>query len=257
MKSQFDRGDHSLLQHKRIYFGHQSVGENIVQGLRHLGRTDPGQWLNIVETSDPVGLAAPVFAHSRIGRNHEPRNKIDAFSENLAAGIGNRADIALLKFCYVDVTEGVDVPGLFRYYREVMAQLAAAYPHTRLVHVTVPLTVMPGLLRRIVGGLRRRRNRAAYDNLARAEYNRLLVGTYSGSEPVFDLATAESTAPSGRTLRYTVDGRPVATLVPSYSSDGRHLSGTGQHAVAAALLRCLSAVAADPTPAVTAESPHD
>lgn len=231
----------SLLQHKRIYFGHQSVGANIIEGIRGLYHSNQ-LGLNIVESSQPQAYTAPVFGHSRIGRNQEPRSKIDAFAEILNAGLGKKVDMALLKFCYVDVTDGSDVAGLFDYYHNVMTQLTSAYPHTRFIHVTIPITVMPSLLRRIIGGLRRRRNRGAYDNLARADYNRRLIQTYAGRQPIFDLATAESTTDSGQTLRHSLHGREFYTLVPAYSSDGRHLSEIGRRVVAYEFLKCLATV---------------
>lgn len=230
----------ALLQHKRIYFGHQSVGANILDGVRALCRAFPAHGLNIVETARPDDFSVPVFGHSKIGRNQDPRSKIDAFAEIMGSGLGDKTDIAFFKFCYVDVTDGSDVAGLFNYYRTVMAQLSAAFPRTRLLHLTVPVTVMPDLLRRVIGRLRQRRNRVAHDNLARAEYNRLLTQAFAGKEPVFDLAGTESTTGSGYTLRHTLQGREFHTLVPAYSSDGRHLSETGQRVVAAALLDVLA-----------------
>jgi hypothetical protein len=242
MTSGIDTTSFALLQHKRIYFGHQSVGANIMDGVRDLGDHDMLR-LNIVESGQPDAIATPAFAHSAVGRNQNPRSKIEAFAEILASGLGNKADMAFFKFCYVDVTDGSDVQGLFGYYRQVMAELAVAYPKTRLLHVTVPVTVMPDLARRILGRLRGKRNRAAHDNLARADYNRLLREHYSNKEPIFDLAKSESTTPTGRHLQYTLEGRTLQTLVPTYSSDGRHLSETGRRIVAAELLRCLAGIA--------------
>lgn len=235
----------SLLQHKRIYFGHQSVGANIIDGVRDLCRADPSLKLNLVESTQAEAYAAPVLGHSRIGRNHEPRSKIDAFSDIMGAGLGNKVDVALFKFCYVDVTESSDVSGLFEYYQRVMAQLAAAYPRTQLVHVSLPLTVMPNLVRRMLGTLRRRRNRIAYDNLARAQYNQLLAQTYADKAALFDFAKIESTTALGRRLRYQLHGREFHTLVPGYSSDGRHLSKTGRRVVATAFLKFLATTGVD------------
>lgn len=252
-----DTAAFSVLQHKRIYFGHQSVGANIIDGVRDLCRADPARRLNIIESCRPEAFDAPVLGHSLVGRNHEPRSKIDAFAGILDGGLGDKVDIALLKFCYVDVTDGSDAAGLFDYYRRVMSQLATAYRRVRLVHVSVPVTVMPGYLRRIVGSLRGRRNRAAYDNLARAEYNRLLTQAYAGLEPVFDLAAVESTAPSGRALRHALRGSEFHTLVPAYSSDGRHLSETGRRVVASGLLGFLATTASGlATPVAHADTAH-
>lgn len=241
MNSAIDPTTLLSLQHKRIYFGHQSVGANIIDGVRDLCRADTGLKLNLTESTQTEAYASPVLGHSRIGRNHEPRSKIDAFSDILGAGLGNKVDVALLKFCYVDVTQGSDVAGLFEYYQRVMTQLAAAYPRTLLVHITLPLTVMPSLWRRIVGTVRQRPNRIAHDNLARAHYNQLLMQAYAGKAPVFDLAAIESTLPSGRVLRYKLDGQEFRTLVPGYSSDGRHLSETGRRVVATQFLKFLAA----------------
>jgi hypothetical protein len=246
MTSAIDATTFALLHHKQIYFGHQSVGANILDGVHDLCRADPAHRLNIVESSDPHAYTGPMLGHSRLGRNHEPRTKIEAFAEMLGAGLGNRVHIALFKFCYVDVTEDSDPAALFAHYRTVMAQLAAAYPRTLLVHVTVPLTVMPGALTRLAGGLLRRHNRAAHDNLARAEYNRMLVETYAGQQPVFDLAGIESTAPSGRANRFSLHGREFRALLPAYSSDGRHLSASGRRVVAAAFLRYLALLGETP-----------
>lgn len=242
-----DAASLALLHTKRIYFGHQSVGANIVDGINDLRQSHPTPHLNVIESCDPKVYAAPVLGHSRLGRNHYPRSKIDAFAEVLGAGLGAKVDVALFKFCYVDVNQDSDHAALFEYYRNVMAQLAVAYPHIRLVHVTVPLTTVPGLLARVAGGLLRRHNRAAHDNLARAEYNRLLLQTYSGKEPVFDLANVESTAPSGRVHRHSLGGHEFRALVPSYSSDGRHLSEFGRRVVASAFIQYLARLGEAPT----------
>jgi hypothetical protein len=242
MTSGIDTITFALLQHKRIYFGHQSVGANIMEGVRDLGGHDMPR-LNIIDSGQPDAIVAPAFAHSAIGQNQNPRSKVEAFADILNHGLGNKADIAFMKFCYIDVTEGTDITGLYEYYRRVMTELITAYPKTRFLHVTVPLTVMPTFLRRTFGHLRGKRNRTAYDNLARADYNRLLRAAYAGKEPVFDLATVESTTPSGRTLHYSLDGRTLQTLVPTYSSDGRHLSVAGRQTVATALLKTLATVA--------------
>jgi len=247
MKSGIDTTGLSLLQHKRIYFGHQSVGENILQGVQALLPNGSGLRLRIVECHDPSTFTEPALHHSRVGRNREPRSKVDDFISRLAGGIGERTDLALLKFCYVDVVEHTDVDALFSYYRDAMAHTAARFPQARLIHVTVPVTVMPGRWRRLIGILRRRKNRAACDNLARTEYNRLMIQHYAGREPIFDLATTESTMPHGRLLEHNYQGQRLNSLVPAYSSDGGHLSESGRRFVAARFLDSLASAAANRT----------
>jgi hypothetical protein len=228
------------LRYRRIFFGHQSVGANILDGIGRLDREHPSAGLRIVESTDPADYTRPVFGHARIGVNRQPLGKIDFFADVLRGGLVGKTEIALMKLCYVDVTRDTDIDSLLAHYRQTMASLRAEFPATVLVHVTVPVTVMPPLHHRLLGTLLRRHNRAADDNLARTEYNRRLIGLYAGREPVFDLAGAESVFPSGRQNRFTSDGREFRALVRRYSSDGRHLSEQGRRVVAAALLGFLA-----------------
>lgn len=230
----------TFLHLKRIYFGHQSVGANILAGIAELPASGPTLLLKVVEHSGPASFAEPALVHARIGQNYDPYSKIHAFSQALRGGVGDWADIALFKFCYVDITAVTDIDALFVAYRNAVAELSAAHPHTLIAHVTVPVTTMPRLWRRIVGTLLRRHNRTARDNLARADFNRQLRSHFSGKAPLFDLAAVESQYPSGRTSRFTLDGREYEALVPSYSNDGRHLSERGRRVIAAAFLDFLA-----------------
>src|SRR3989339_816109 len=60
---------------KKIFFGHQSVGGNILEGIHSLlaGTTQPA--LRIVETADPSSFTEPLFAHAKIGTNGDPQSK--------------------------------------------------------------------------------------------------------------------------------------------------------------------------------------
>lgn len=240
MKPAIDAAVIDRLRQHRILFGHQSVGANMVAGIEDLLDGDPERRLKISESDQTEAFREPGMVHLRIGRNHEPESKLAAFAELLRHGIGRDADLALFKFCYVDVTANTDAEQLFDRYRDTMTELAAACPGTRIAHVTIPVTTMPGMLHRMAGTLLRRHNRAAHDNLARAEFNRKLRATYGGIDPIFDLATVEATAPSGRINRFSLRGRNFEALYPPYSSDGRHLSESGRQVVAAAFLKFLA-----------------
>ena len=89
---------------KRFYFGHQSVGYNIVEGISDALKENPKIKLNIVETNNAVDSSVPLFAHSQIGKNEDPKSKCEAFVRLMESGMGDGVDIALLKFCFVDVT---------------------------------------------------------------------------------------------------------------------------------------------------------
>jgi hypothetical protein len=67
------------LSEKKVYFGHQSVGNNIINGIKDLMKENPQVKLNILKTKDPTDFGAPIFAHANIGKNRNPKSKIDAF----------------------------------------------------------------------------------------------------------------------------------------------------------------------------------
>lgn len=54
---------------KKIFFGHQSVGYDIMEGVSALQKEHPSIRLTIVETTDPSRFDGPVFAHAQVGRN--------------------------------------------------------------------------------------------------------------------------------------------------------------------------------------------
>jgi hypothetical protein len=210
-----------VLAAKAIYFGHQSVGSNIMSGVQAQIAANPGTALRVVGSSAASALAAGVFAHSGNGSNGDPGGKNNAFEATIRAGVGGAADIAFFKYCYVDVAKSSNAAALFDDYRSHMTALKAAYPRVRFVHVTVPLTTT-----------------GSADNEVRERFNSLMRQAYSGNEPLFDLAVVESTAPDGSTV--TVGG--VRALAPAYSSDGGHLNATGEEVVAKALLLYLASL---------------
>ena len=67
------------LAQKKIYFGHQSVGFNIIDGIEELIRENPRFQLNIVETNNPSDFNVALFAQSPLGKNRYPDSKIKAF----------------------------------------------------------------------------------------------------------------------------------------------------------------------------------
>jgi lysophospholipase L1-like esterase len=222
----------------RIYFGHMSVGSNILDGLRDLMRADGRARLDIVETSDPAIFKEAVFAHSPIGKNADPLAKIDQFRTILENGVGERADIAFFKLCFVDIEGGTDVPALIGAYDRAIGDLRAAYPKLTIPVVTAPLTAVP---RGLKTSLKTLLGRSAPDkaaNIKREAFNAHLRERYRRC--VFDLAALESTRPSGERVTFETDGRTFYAMEPSYTDDGGHLNAVGRKVVAAELLRFLA-----------------
>jgi len=228
------------LAKKRIYFGHQSVGYNIVNGIRDVMRENPRLRLNIVETTDPADFASPVLAHSRVGKNKDPGSKCDAFAGYLENGIGEKVDVAFMKMCYVDVSSESDVAAMFDRYRRTMGNLKRKFPRTLFVHVTVPLTSTDTSVRQTVKRWIGRRDIREYANVNRSLYNELLRKEYAGRELIFDLAAVESTSPDGIRRTATHMGKTYAVMHSSYTSDGGHLNESGRRRVASELLTFLA-----------------
>lgn len=228
---------------KRIFFAHQSVGYNILDGIRDLAATSPDGGLRIVEGSEASLFDAPVLAHARLGRNGDPGSKVRAWERYLESGIGSRADFALYKFCYLDVVSATDARQVFEMYRTSAERLKGLYPKTTFIHVTVPLTTVQSGVKAALKRLLGRPLDGYAENAKRNEYNELLRSHYEGREPVFDLARIES-ASDGGTTTYELQGRRYSSLTPAYTDDGGHLNAAGRRRAAENLLGMLAQLAA-------------
>lgn len=207
----------------RIYFGHQSVGANILDGLDALARQRPDRYAVAIEgyastwklgrmlEGDPLQrVSTGGIAHFPVGKNGDGEGKVRDFLHR-AGERGQTADVAMMKLCYVDFPSGkttnasADPARLFATYRDAMERLEQDNPKMRMVWWTAPLT-----------------NR---DNQVREQFN-TLVRAYAKDKGkvLFDLADIESHAPNGRPMADQVG--PV--LYSGYTDDGGHLTGRGQ-----------------------------
>ncbi len=220
---------------RRIFFGHQSVGANILDGVNDVA----GGKLRIREGRSGALLASPGFLHARLGKNEAPRTKVQDFEAALDS-LGGSVDIAFFKFCYVDFDAKTDIDALFSEYLATIKRLEAKYPSVTIVHLTVPLTVVPdGASAWLREAVTRQPRWGAKENAARHRFNTLLR-TQLGERRVFDLAALESSRADGTTVTYDYEGQPLPALVAEYSDDGQHLNTVGQRRVAEALLTFLS-----------------
>lgn len=220
---------------RRVFFGHQSVGANILEGVA--GLTSGKLIIREGRTAD--ALASPGLVHTFLGQNEAPRTKIADFESALDA-LGGRVEIAFFKFCYVDFEARTDVEQLFAEYLAAMNRLRAKYPAVTFVHLTVPLTVVPqGAKAWLKKTVTRQAPWGTRENAVRHRFNTLLRTRLEG-HPLFDLAALESTHSDGTAVRYQLDGQQLPSLAPEYSDDGQHLNPVGGRQVAAALLTFLA-----------------
>lgn len=232
------KSDLEVLAKSRIYFGHQSVGMNLLEGLESLSVAQ-GVPLRIVAAPSPD--EAPGIVHSIVGRNREPQTKCDAFTRFLTTEAIGRWDAAVLKFCYADMGEGGvhDPERVLDGYQAAVRAVRAARPDLLIVHATMPLQ-SEGLgkrdaLRKFFGfGTSNDEH-----NIGRNRYNELLRETYKG-EPLIDLAWAESTRADGTRTGFRRDGRFYYQMASEYTYDEGHLTQTGKEWVAREFARSLA-----------------
>lgn len=213
----------------RIYFGHQSVGFNIMKGINQLSR---GEGLGTpayvdLTKGEPVPTDGGRFiAHVKIGTNGKPLTKIAAFDKALRGGLAGQVDVAVFKLCYVDIDARTNVGTIFKKYRTAMAALERDFPQVTFLHATVPLET-----------------RSVAANINRTRLNELIRKEYGPTGRLWDIARVEATDPDGKPVGGTRGGKKYEALFGDYASDGAHLNETGGKLVAESLLTLVAEVA--------------
>ncbi len=231
------------LANQRILFGHQSVGNNIMRGIKDIINDNPQIKLNIIENPQPAQVLTPGFIHFKIGRNTDPQSKMDEFAKIIKQEDDKEPDLAFFKFCYVDFSANTDVNKVFNAYKKTMDTLVSSFPKTTFIHVTVPLNSNPKnsnswrtrakiLLKKILNQPLDK----LIVNKQRNEFNELLRNAYGSKAPIFDLASIEATFPNGKQNVFHNKGKRYLSMVPDYTKDGGHLNEMGRKVVAAKLL---------------------
>ncbi|HSH45215.1 MAG TPA: hypothetical protein VK966_05140 [Longimicrobiales bacterium] len=234
--SEIDAATWKALAQRRIFFGHQSVGRDMMNGMRRVLERHPHIGMAVVGADDPAEVQGPAFIESRIGKNREPGTKKDAFTAVLDGGFGDeRGAVAMYKYCYVDMQPHTDPHQLFEDYVGQIETLRERFPGLTIVHFTVPLKTAPTGLKETVKTYLGRSTETAL-NIKRNRYNQLMRERFAGVDPLFDLALLESTRPDGSRAYSTYRGQKVYMLAPEWTSDGGHLNEEAQVMAAERLL---------------------
>ena len=181
-----------------------------------------------------------------MGHNVDTTSKINAFRDIMDNGVGNKADIAFFKFCYVDIMRDSEPKQIFNQYTGAMNELSRRYSQTTFLHVTVPVCsvsrsakkVVKSLIKRLIG-----RPGVFEDNVKRWEYNALLNDAYVKEQKLFDMALAETVSLNGFRVYMKKGGQKVFFMLPQYTTDGGHLNEEGRRIVAEQLLIVLAELA--------------
>src|SRR3954470_5868978 len=160
----------------RIVFAHQSVGNNILDGVRAIAGHE-----NVplrIEQARSESSAAPGIVHFMVGENGKPESKIDDFRKTLGAKPFGHVDVALMKFCFVDFDTDTDPKKLATDFENLIDSLQQEQPATRFLAATVPLeTLQTGFkawlkraLGREPGGYESNARRYAFNEEIRKHY---------------------------------------------------------------------------------------
>lgn len=230
----------ATLATSRVYFGHQSVGSNVLDGIRDLAGSEEASPLQIVRSREIASVEGPALVEFTIGENGDPSSKSRDFSSVIGQSRDNTPAIAMFKYCYLDITPQTDVASLFAAHRDTVRTLQARHPELTFVHVTSPLTTVEStpkrLVKRVLG-----KPSSRDVNRKRNEFNAMVRDEFRG-EPIYDLAKVESTRPDGSREFFVTGGDTVYTLAPELTDDGGHLNETGRRVAALELISVLSDV---------------
>jgi len=222
----------------RVFFAHQSVGTNILDGLADVQGGSDRAALDIVGLDQGMPDGRPFICHARLGRNGDPRSKTDAFVAALADGVGASIDVAFQKYCYADIDAATDVDALFDYYRRAMEAIRRRLPHLTLLDATVPLRQVEEGPKAVVKKWLGRAPDHYADNVVRERFNDRIRHEYRG-RGLFDLAQIEASAPGEVPHTQRFGSTRVLSLRPEYTDDGGHLNQRGGRHVARALVDLL------------------
>jgi hypothetical protein len=188
--------DLTKVSRTKVFFGHQSVGMNVLDGVPGVYAAHGMAAPTIEQGGTWPGTDAGFVGHAFIGENEKPVLKIQDFDAKMRSGIGQQADVALMKLCYIDIMSNTDVNALFATSRDTVAALERDFPKVTFVHVTVPLMTKQGQLSKLKSQLTGSSRYGPAENVTRERLNALIRREYAGGH-LFDLAAIESTAPDG------------------------------------------------------------
>lgn len=232
-------GTWAALRTKRIYFGHQSVGGNVIDGVREILRRKPAIGLRVADAREGDAFASPGLIHGPVGANENVPLKLKEFADAVAAH-GASLDMAMMKFCYADLR--ADAPtgalALLASYARTVGEIEKANPKLRMVHCTIPLTALQVGPKARIKALLGRDNGG--DNIPRQEYNVGLLKAF-GESAVFDIALSESRGLGDSPASLLRDGVAYPCLHRAFTEDGGHLNAGGRVAVARDFLLFLAA----------------
>ncbi|MGA9264936.1 MAG: SGNH/GDSL hydrolase family protein [Rhodomicrobium sp.] len=224
------KADVEAAARQRVLFAHQSVGANILDGVRKLADENNVK-LTITESRSDQGKTPAIFQFM-VGRNGDPLGKIKDFVSTSSSFPD--IDVAMVKICYVDLNKNSDATAVAKTYADAIKTLQRAHPSTRFIAITSPLTAVPSGAKAWVKSLIKGSSPELADNEKRKEFNDYLRKEFD-KDHIFDLAALEAEK------AVADDGKEIEVMRPSLTDDGGHLNAAGQRLVGAAFIKLLAA----------------
>src|ERR1035437_5261886 len=228
----------NLISQKNIYFGHRSVGENIISGINKIISKGRHKEIVIKELNSNSKIDGNYFFHSNIGKNGDPKSKFKEFIDIVNDLSNKNLEIAMIKLCFVDITRKTNINEVFQSYVAMIDSLQNKHPNLTFIHFTVPLKSKPSWINSIKDFIKNRNQNDQQDNINRNNYNELLLTKYP-QKYIFDLAEFESSYPNGKRESIMVNGKLYYSLIKDYTDDGGHLNDMGQQVIASELINKL------------------
>lgn len=223
----------------RIFFGHQSVGQNIIDAIPSIYAAARVDAPTIVESATPLPMPGGYIQHAHIGTNGDPIGKIAEFDRIMRSGVADNVDVAAMKLCYIDLEGKVDVEAVFTSYRDTLTALERDYPNVTFIYLTAPLTTERDWVKRLKARLGVSDYYPPSDNVIREEFNEKIRSEYAPTGRLFDIAAVQSTVDGTRALR-NYDDADYYSMEESLSSDLGHLNTDGAAIVGSAFLASIA-----------------
>jgi hypothetical protein len=201
----------------KIFFAHASVGGNVMDGFSALHTANPSRYpLNQSSAGDtPPGTTSSGTIYDYARGNPDWSVKVSDFEDYIDNGWHYAAvDIVMNKFCFIDQSAN------WTTYRDSMLALEAAYPTTKFIYWTMPITTS-----------------SDSDEVLRAQFNQNLRNWIATQDKkiLFDIADIEAWSPSGVHQTFTYDEQIYEQMYADYTDDGGHLNAAGSERVATGL----------------------
>lgn len=187
-----------------VFFGHQSVGWNILEGLESLASENNARYrVNIIENPPPGWFATNTgIGHADIGENGNPIFKIRDFNTKVSKhpGYGRNLNAALVKICFADINSQTNVKEIWNEYVSNMDNLKRRFPNLTLVWCTCPIV-------------------SNESNERREAFNKLVREYCQNSHSMlYDIADIEAYTPASKVC--VMGSQKI--LCKTYSQDGEH-----------------------------------